>query len=149
MHQATKVGLCLLAIAALLAAVGCGKKVIISGEDKTLGLYPIETILQAEQWVTQSVANSLAAQGVGVQGPIRIRSGTEKDPSLMVIAMLTNVNPQAGESISKMIAGLCMQALPKYEQVSIVIDLPQESLGRWIWNKNGELVEYTPPGMHR
>jgi len=149
MQRTIKACLCLLAIAALLTAVGCGKKEVVSKQAESLDIYPVETILQAEQWVSQSVANTLSQQGITVQGPIRLRESSSDPPTVTVIVMLSSLNAQAGEAVSKGIASLCMQALPKYEQVSIAIDLPQESLGMWLWNNNGELVEYTPPGARR
>ena len=45
-----------------------------------------------------------------------------------------------------MVASTCLQALPNYEQVAVLLDMPDVSLGEWLWNKNGEIVEYTPPG---
>ena len=61
MQRVTKIGLCLVAILALLAVVGCGKKKPrIKAEDKAVELYPADTMFQTEQWVQQSLANTLA-----------------------------------------------------------------------------------------
>ncbi len=143
------------AVVALGLLVGCGKQKPIAEPKKPQYLYSDQSYSQAEQQIEQTVVDVVSEQEAKIEY-IMIDWGPAKwDPPRLSARIDAYCDPKAGQAISKVAADACLTALPKHEQVAVTVywwggvdasrGFARENLGKWVWSKSGELVEYEPP----
>ena len=145
------------AVAALTLWVGCGKQKPIAKLEKTLYRYSEESYVQAEQQAKQSVTSTLAKAGHPWLQEVKLKSlcldwgPASWNPPRLSAQVDVYCRSKTANPISQVVAEACLEALPKHEQVAVTIyrwgesDAAQENLGKWVYNKDGELVEYYHP----
>ncbi|MEA3399669.1 MAG: hypothetical protein U9R79_00355 [Armatimonadota bacterium] len=116
-------------------------------------LYSLEEYDSAEGAVSGQVRNRLDEQGIEFRGLWLDLRPADDGPPELTADIDADCRPEEAEEVSRVVAEVCLKALPRHEQVQVRVfrwyagaggGFPRLA-GTWVWDGGGQIISHTRP----